>query len=137
MPNAATARSILVADSVLSASHAAARSAGLRYVSDGAAGIRRERCALGFRYVDAEGRVVRDRAELRETVARRLGNTRAVCRRCYVHPAVLDAYRDGTLAAMMRRRDRGPRGGLRAHEVGLLRVLRRPARCDGTLRASG
>jgi DNA topoisomerase-1 len=32
-----------------------------------------------------------------EAVARRLGNTKAVCRKCYVHPAVLDAYRDGTL----------------------------------------
>jgi DNA topoisomerase-1 len=26
-----------------------------------------------------------------------LGNTRAVCRSCYVHPAVLDAYREGEL----------------------------------------
>jgi DNA topoisomerase-1 len=32
-----------------------------------------------------------------EAVARRLGNTRAVCRKCYVHPAVIDAYLDGTL----------------------------------------
>jgi DNA topoisomerase I len=31
-----------------------------------------------------------------ETVARKLGNTRAVCRKCYVHPAVFDAYLDGT-----------------------------------------
>lgn len=26
-----------------------------------------------------------------------LGNTKAVCRKCYVHPAVLEAYRDGSL----------------------------------------
>jgi DNA topoisomerase-1 len=32
-----------------------------------------------------------------DEVADQLGNTRAVCRRCYVHPAVLDAYLDGTL----------------------------------------
>src|SRR5207248_656332 len=32
-----------------------------------------------------------------EAVARRLGNTKAVCRKCYVHPAVIDAYLDGTL----------------------------------------
>lgn len=31
-------------------------------------------------------------------VSKRLGNTPAVCRKCYVHPAVLDAYLDGTLA---------------------------------------
>lgn len=31
-------------------------------------------------------------------VARRLGNTTAVCRQYYVHPAVFDAYRNGLLA---------------------------------------
>jgi DNA topoisomerase I len=30
-------------------------------------------------------------------VAKRLGNTKAVCRKCDVHPAVIDAYLDGTL----------------------------------------
>jgi DNA topoisomerase I len=30
-------------------------------------------------------------------VAERLGNTIAVCRKCYVHPAVIEAYLDGTL----------------------------------------
>ena len=33
-----------------------------------------------------------------DTVAKRLGNTRAVCRACYIHPAVIDAYLDGALA---------------------------------------
>ncbi len=32
-----------------------------------------------------------------ESVAKRLGNTKAVCRKCYVHPAVIDAYLDGSL----------------------------------------
>ncbi len=31
------------------------------------------------------------------TVALRLGNTPAICRKCYVHPAVLDGYLDGSL----------------------------------------
>ena len=30
-------------------------------------------------------------------VARRLGNTPAVCRKCYIHPAVLEGYLDGSL----------------------------------------
>ncbi|HJZ74926.1 MAG TPA: hypothetical protein VKE51_24485, partial [Vicinamibacterales bacterium] len=30
-----------------------------------------------------------------ESVAKKLGNTRAVCRKCYIHPAILDAYMDG------------------------------------------
>jgi DNA topoisomerase-1 len=32
------------------------------------------------------------------TVAARLGNTPAICRKCYVHPDVLDAFLGGTLA---------------------------------------
>lgn len=30
-------------------------------------------------------------------VARRLGNTKAVCRKCYIHPGVINAYTDGSL----------------------------------------
>jgi len=33
-----------------------------------------------------------------KATAKRLGNTPAICRKCYVHPAVLDAYMDGSLA---------------------------------------
>ena len=32
-----------------------------------------------------------------ESVAKKLGNTRAVCRKCYIHPAVVNSYLDGTL----------------------------------------
>ena len=41
-----------------------ARAAGLRYVSDTMPGIRRRRTGAGFRYVDEEGRPVRDRQPL-------------------------------------------------------------------------
>ncbi len=37
-------------------------------------------------------------------VARVLGNTPAVCRKCYVHPAVLETYLDGNLIAGLRKR---------------------------------
>jgi DNA topoisomerase-1 len=41
-----------------------------------------------------------------ESVAKALGNTKAVCRKCYVHPAVIDGYLQGSLRAMLgRRRD--------------------------------
>ena len=33
-----------------------------------------------------------------DAVAERLGNTRTVCRKYYVHPAVLDAYHNGVIA---------------------------------------
>jgi DNA topoisomerase I len=39
-----------------------------------------------------------------EEVARLLGNTSAVCRKCYVHPTVLECYFDGTLADSLRGR---------------------------------
>jgi DNA topoisomerase I len=42
----------------------AAASAGLRYVTDAKPGIRRRRNGTGFSYVDAQGKVVRDRAML-------------------------------------------------------------------------
>jgi DNA topoisomerase-1 len=35
-----------------------------------------------------------------DVVAKRLGNTRAVCRACYVHPTVLDAYLDCSLCTL-------------------------------------
>jgi DNA topoisomerase-1 len=39
-----------------------------------------------------------------ESVAARLGNTPAVCRRCYVHPAITDSYLDGSLRASIEQR---------------------------------
>jgi DNA topoisomerase-1 len=38
-----------------------------------------------------------------KTVAQRLGNTPAVCRKCYVHPAVLEAYLDGKTVSEAKR----------------------------------
>jgi DNA topoisomerase-1 len=37
-----------------------------------------------------------------EAVAARLGNTKAVCRKCYVHPAILECYLDGSLLEALR-----------------------------------
>ena len=36
-----------------------------------------------------------------EEVAKKLGNTNAVCRKCYIHPTVIDAYLDGTLVEVL------------------------------------
>jgi DNA topoisomerase-1 len=30
-----------------------------------------------------------------DSVATRLGNTTSVCRKCYIHPAIVDAYLEG------------------------------------------
>lgn len=37
-----------------------------------------------------------------QTTAEHLGNTAAICRKCYVHPAIIDAYLDGSLLAFLR-----------------------------------
>jgi DNA topoisomerase I len=39
-----------------------------------------------------------------ERVAQCLGNTQAVCRKCYVHPAVIGGYLDGTLEGALARK---------------------------------
>jgi DNA topoisomerase-1 len=45
----------------------------------------------------------RNIVEAIKTVAQRLGNTPAVCRKCYVHPAVLDAYLEGKAVSEAKR----------------------------------
>lgn len=51
---------------------------------------------------DAQGRKNVVRAI--EAVSERLGNTPSICRKCYVHPAVLDTYLEGTLAETLKQR---------------------------------
>jgi DNA topoisomerase-1 len=77
---------------------------------------------------DAEAR--RAIAETIKQVAARLGNTPAVCRACYVHPAVQDAFMDGTLGRSfdsVRRRGDG-RARLEPDEGAFLNLLRRETR---------
>lgn len=45
----------------------------------------------------------RNMIEAIEAVARILGNTPAICRRCYVHPVILDTYLDGTLVRRLKK----------------------------------
>jgi DNA topoisomerase I len=60
-----------------------------------------------------------------EDVARQLGNTPAICKKCYVHPAVLEAYLEGALEApALSKRPRG----LRDEEVAALALLEARAR---------
>ncbi len=60
--------------------------------------------------------------------AEALGNTPAVCRRYYVHPDVLDAFRAHDLADRLRRRNAGNTpAGLRPPEAAVLDLLRERA----------
>jgi DNA topoisomerase-1 len=66
-----------------------------------------------------------------EMVARRLGNTRAVCRKCYIHPAVFDAYLDGSMLEAIEQRARKVSRAvdrLTSGEAAVLRLLKRRTR---------
>ena len=55
-----------------------------------------------------------------EVSAKLLGNTPAICRKCYVHPAVVDAYLEGETIATARAAN-----GLGAEESAVIALLRR------------
>jgi DNA topoisomerase I len=63
-----------------------------------------------------------------DQVANRLGNTRAVCRRCYIHPLVIESWMQGTLDDELkaaRRAFRKPLPGLDQEETLVLSWLMR------------
>ena len=63
-----------------------------------------------------------------ESVAKRLGNTPAICRKCYIHPAVLDGYLNQRLALRMKRSPaagkRSDPSRLKPEEAAVLAYLR-------------
>ena len=75
-----------------------------------------------------------------EMVAKRLGNTKAVCRKCYIHPAIFDAYMDGSMLETIAQRAREVSRAvdrLTAGEAAVLRLLmRRVARNSRQRKAS-
>jgi DNA topoisomerase-1 len=50
---------------------------------------------------DTETQLKKNLVDAIKSVAQRLGNTPAVCRKCYIHPAVLDAYLTGAMTAFI------------------------------------
>jgi DNA topoisomerase-1 len=63
----------------------------------------------------------REVARVVEAVSRELRNTRAVCRKCYIHPAVIDSYTAGRIASAMEGR---------SAEKALIALLRSAQRRD-------
>src|SRR5262249_29848689 len=57
-----------------------------------------------FEDFDTQAAAKRNITRAIERVAERLGNTKAVCRKCYIHPAVIDAYMDRSLIAALKER---------------------------------
>ena len=63
-----------------------------------------------------------------EKVAARLGNTPTICRKCYVHPEVLNSYMDGNLILELKSKAeselRGEIPNLKPEEAAVLALLR-------------
>jgi DNA topoisomerase-1 len=69
-----------------------------------------------------------------EAVAMMLGNTPAICRKCYIHPAILDGYLDGSLSASLKARAeeqlRDNLAGMKPEEVAVVAFLRQRLAAD-------
>jgi DNA topoisomerase-1 len=69
---------------------------------------------------ESEAEAKRHVVEMVKSVSKQLGNTPAVCRKCYIHPAVVERFLLGALAELPRPR---VRKGLRSEEVALAMFL--------------
>jgi DNA topoisomerase-1 len=57
-----------------------------------------------FEKFDSKAQAKKNVVRAIEQVASKLGNTRAVCKKCYIHPAILDSYLDGELVETLAQR---------------------------------
>ncbi|WGK60780.1 DNA topoisomerase IB [Halopseudomonas sp. SMJS2] len=78
-----------------------------------------------LRELTAQGRAPSKQAvaEVVKQVAVELGNTPAVCRKCYIHPAIMDAYLQGDLDKVRWSAGRARRRWLKPAEVDLIVFL--------------
>lgn len=76
--------------------------------------------------VSNERRAKRNVVRAMEAVASRLGNTPAICRKSYVHPAVVESYLAGSLGDVLRT-CKARKRGLRAEEARVLGFLAKAA----------
>jgi DNA topoisomerase-1 len=92
-------------------------------------------CALALQQsepADSATQAKKNVGEALKAVAQLLGNTPNICRKCYVHPIIVDAYLEGTLTDWLPRRDSNGSGDpsaptveLSAHERAVVSVLER------------
>jgi DNA topoisomerase IB len=88
---------------------------GLKLIGPDELTIRRQRCGKGFMFVQPAGTPLRDKDEVARLkslavppayteVAESLANTPTICRKSYVHEAVVSAFEKGALAKVARSR---------------------------------
>ncbi len=80
-----------------------------------------------FEQFDSDAQAKKNIVQAVETVAKRLGNTPAICRKCYIHPEILNAYLDGSLLKTMKQKTEQELseilGSLNAEEAAVLAFL--------------
>ena len=90
---------------------------------------------------DTKVRAKRNVVEAVRNVAKRLGNTPSVCRKCYVHPAVFDAYLDGKLVTTLQARAEAVLAtelpSLSPEEGAVVALLRQRLRMEARTRREG
>jgi DNA topoisomerase-1 len=81
-----------------------------------------------FESFDSAAQAKRNLRSAIERVSARLGNTPTICRKCYVHPEVLNCYMDGNLVLQIKSQAeselRSAVGSLKAEEAAVLAMLR-------------
>jgi DNA topoisomerase-1 len=82
-----------------------------------------------FEPFSSETQAKRNIVEAVKTVAEQLGNTPAVCRKCYIHPAILEGYAGGLMMEVLQNQStakiRSSIKALRLEEQALMRFLSR------------
>jgi DNA topoisomerase I len=74
-----------------------------------------------FEAFKSEAQAKRNIVAAIEAVAKKLGNTKAVCRKCYIHPVILEVYMQGSLAKALKQAT--ARSALRLEENAVLQLL--------------
>ncbi len=93
-----------------------------------------------FEIVDSKAKAKRNVRAAIEVVSARLGNTPTICRKCYVHPEILNCYLDGAILEGVKEeveaelRDDLP--GLKTEEAAVLTLLHQRLTREATARAA-
>ena len=80
-----------------------------------------------FEQFDTQAQAKKNIVQAIERVAEGLGNTPSICRKCYIHPEVIDAYMEGSLLEVLKQRTEqtlaGPLSSLSPEEAVVLAFL--------------
>jgi DNA topoisomerase I len=93
-----------------------------------------------MKQVDSNAHIKRNLIKAIETVAKKLGNTRSVCRNCYIHPAVVDSYLDGTLHKVLTEKENHQSklsvNQLNSDESAVLAILEQQSKAEAKRKAA-